>query len=322
MLKVTTNPAEGESPEWSRDHGQPIEMVWLLGQPQLQDYLSFHETKVIGGDKIDPRSLTDEWRAANDIYYELEKTEAGLADTIDCRPLDPVLQPLVEELEANPWFRSSFDNLPYSIELVELDKLIASQLHVEIDFSRRIADVLGSNPGPEALFRFCQPLDRDLAPFTVKRLGSNRFQFSSPSSDFREQDARLLRPEELAHLDFSGPVAGFFGVPVGFGSNFMSAIRSGKRVVLQNGYHRATALRGAGFTHAWIIVEEVTRKDELRLTADGKVAGDPEFFFAGKRPPLLKDFFDPRFAKRMLAKPMECIVEVEVTVKSATATLY
>jgi hypothetical protein len=110
------------------------------------------------------------------------------------------------------------------------------------------------------------------------------------------------------------------GVMVGFGSNFLSAIRSGSRLLLQNGYHRAYALRSLGFTHAYCIVEDVTRKDELKLTADEDVAGDPEFYFASARPPLLKDFFDPRLAKALAVLPMENQVEIEIKIRSSTAT--
>ena len=130
----------------------------------------------------------------------------------------------------------------------------------------------------------------------------------------------LLRGAEIAHLKLPGPAAAMFGISVGFGSNFLSGVRSGSRVLLQNGYHRAYALRSAGFTHAWCVVELVTRKDELRLTATSEVMDDPEFYFAAKRPPILRDFFDPQIAKRLKVKRMDCLVEVEITVRSSVAS--
>jgi len=110
------------------------------------------------------------------------------------------------------------------------------------------------------------------------------------------------------------------GVCVGFGSNFLSAIRSGTRVLLQNGYHRAYALRQAGFTPAWCVIETVTRKDELRLTATGDVLENPAFYFAAKRPPILRDVFDPRIAEQLIAKRSDCLVEVEIKVTSTSST--
>jgi hypothetical protein len=296
------------------------ELVWLLGQPQLGDYLEFVATKVIGGRDQDPRALADEWRTANDFYYDLAVNEAGIAETIECLPLDPALEPLADAVRANPWFHSSFDNLPVSFLRVELDKLIVSQNYVERQFTDAIGAALGSDPDAESLFRFCQPLERPMPPVRIQRLTGDRFLFSCASTDFRAHDPRLLRPHELPGVDSSGPVAAMVGIMIGFGSNFMSAVRSGSRVLLQNGYHRAYALRSLGFTHAYCIVEDVTRKDELKLTADSEVAADPEFYFASKRPPILRDFFNPRLAKALATLPMESQVEVELKIRSSTAT--
>ena len=58
-----------------------VDLVWLLGQPHLGDYLEFVASKTVGGRAADPRKLADEWRTANDLYYELEQSEAGIADS-------------------------------------------------------------------------------------------------------------------------------------------------------------------------------------------------------------------------------------------------
>ena len=295
-------------------------LIWLLGQPHLSDYLNFVAKKVVGGRDRDPLALTMEWRAANDLYYELEHAEAGLAETIDCQPIDAALAPLEAALRANVWFRKSFDNLPTSILKVELDKLIISQTHVESSFTEALGRTLAGASDETALFNFCLPLDRPMAPVRTQRLTGDRFVFSCASNDFRPHHVRVFQPDELAGFESIGPVAGMIGMMVGFGSNFMSAIRSNDRLVLQNGYHRAFTLRSLGFTHAYCIVEEVTRKDELKLTADDDVVADPAFYFAGKRPPMLRDFFDPRLRREFEILPTETHVEVEIQVRRSTAT--
>ena len=294
------------------------ELIWLLGQPHLTDYLDFVAKKVIGGEAIAPAQLVAEWRAANDHYYDLAEREAGLADSIRCRPLPKALKPLEAEVRAHPWFRQSFNELPTRFEMVELDKLVVSQTHVEHGHHDAIAAGLGDDLA--ARFRFCIPTNRELPPVEIRRLGDNRWVFSSPSTDLRSRTPMLLRGEAIAQLGLDGPVAALIGVPVGFGSNFMSAVRSGKRLVLQNGYHRAFALRSIGVTHAPCIVEEVTRKDELKVGGDDEVNADPEFYFASARPPLLKDYFDPKIAKRLQVRRIETVIEVELRVKSAMAT--
>jgi len=294
-------------------------LVWLLGQPHLGDYINFVAKKAVGGRERDPLALTMEWREANDLYYELEQEEAGIAETIDCRPIEAELAPLEAALRANTWFRGSFDNLPSTILKVELDKLIMSQVHVECSFTEKLGGTLAGAPDPAGLFDFCLPLDRPMAPVRMQRLTGDRFVFSCPSNDFRPHQPRLFMPDELAGFESIGPVAAMVGLMVGFGSNFMSAIRSNGRLVLQNGYHRAYTLRSLGFTHAYCIVEDVTRKDELKLTADDEVAADPAFYFAARRPPLLKDFFDPRLRREFEIRPSETKVEVEINVRASTA---
>lgn len=313
-LSVTRKP---EKTLLERSKG--ADLVWLLGQPHLGDYLDFVKGKVVGGGDLDARELADEWRVANDVYAELEKSEAGYADETKRRPVDKALRPLVSRLERNPWFRDSFDNLPYSVERVEIDRLVASQIHVERAFTKSFLARLASM-SEEELFHFCLPIDKPQPPVSVTRLSGDRYIFTSPSTDFRSHSPRVLRPEEIPGITSSGPISAFIGIAIGFGSNFLSAVRSDTRICLQNGYHRTYALRCAGLKYAYCVVEDVTRKDELKLTADDTVTEDPEFYFASKRPPLMKDFFDRRLAKRMRIKPMQNHLEVEIKVRSSIAT--
>lgn len=301
-------------------HAEPQsrELVWLLGQPSLADYLDFVRKKVVGGEVADPRSLVDEWRAANDHYHDLSAAEAGIADTIGCRPLPRSLHAMEQRVRADGWFRHSFAELPVRFAMVELGKLVVSQTHVERGHHDAIAATLGRDL--RRRFDFCIPLDRAMPPVRVRRLADHRWLFSSQSTDFRERAPILLQGERLADLAGEGPVAAMLGLPIGFGSNFMSAVASGSRIVLQNGYHRAYALRRVGITHAPCIIEEVTRKDELRVGGDEEVNADPEFYFAAPRPPLLKDFFDARFAKMLAVRRIDTVVEVEIRVRSGTAT--
>ena len=296
------------------------ELLWLLGQPQLEDYLDFVKRKVVGGDQLAPNCLADEWRAANDLYHDLERTEAGIADTAKCLPLDPALNGLAEALRADPYYRAAFDTLPTTVAMVELDKLIVSQTHIANLFSEERGRELGRSPTPDALFRFCLPLERENPPVRIQRVSSDRYLFSSGSTDLRAQDPVLLRPEQCAGIPSHGPIAGLVGLIVGFGPNFMTAIRSDNRFLLHNGYHRAYTLRALGLTHAPCIIETVTRVSELRVTASESVTSDPAFYFRAARPPMLKDFFNPALTRRLSVLPMETTVEVEMKMRSWTTT--
>lgn len=304
----------------SRAPDAPAELLWLLGQPPLADFIAFVEEKVADGRKLDPRRLVADWRRANDLYYDLEASEAGIADAIEVLPAEPELAERMRRLKRNPWFRSSFDNLPFEIVKVEIDKLVVSQVHVERGavFDRARALDLTN---PAALFDFCLPAEPPPPAVETRELGDGRWLYTCRSTDFRAHAAKPIAPALLPRDFASGPLAAALVVGVGFGSNFVSGIRSGDRVLLQNGYHRTFALRDCGATHVYCVVETVTRKDELRLTADAEVGADPEFYFASKRPPIFRDFFDPRIVRTLPVLPVDTHVEIEVKVRSGTSVV-
>jgi hypothetical protein len=68
------------------------------------------------------------------------------------------------------------------------------------------------------------------------------------------------------------------------------------RLVLHNGSHRAYFLRDIGITHAACVIQRVTRRDELEFLG-GEVHLNPDRYLKAPRPPLLKDYFDPKLRK-------------------------
>ena len=275
------------------------EELWLLGQPTLSRLLEFVRDSVVGGECMDCRALAAEWRAANEICRHLERTEAGIALTGQHRALDAGLADLAEALQAHPHFRHAFDTLPTELRMVELDKLIVDQMHVTLGHVDALAARLGPEPDARALFKLCLPLQAPPAPVAVQQVGEHRWVFRCPSTDFRFHEATLLKPAQLGGYESFGAIAGVVGLVVGFGCNFLCAVRVGRRHLLVNGYHRAVALRGLGITHAPCIVQEASCVDELQVAAKSRVAERAEFYFESARPPLLKDFFDPRLTRRL-----------------------
>lgn len=295
--------------------GTYTQEVQLLGQPTLQDHLNFIRSSVVGGESMDRRQLVDEWRQANDRYGELEDAEEGLADKIDVSNLDPALQTLTEEVMEDPYYTYTFDKLPTRFAMVELDKLVIYQTFINVEFSAILQDRLGTQPEPEALFRFCMPPSVPDDAVQIRRMGSRRFTFTSESTDFRAHQPTVLTPEQVNGFRTFGPVSGMVGLGVGFGSNFLTGIQVDDRVLLHNGYHRVHAMRSLGITHAPCILQRATRMDELELAAKRSVHTDSDFYFGTSRPPLLKDFFDDRFRRQYEVYRTLKVVEVNFEIK-------
>jgi len=291
------------------------EEVWLLGHPPLSDFLSYVKKVVVDGASIPPAKLVDEWRIASDRYFDLEEKEPGFADQRRITKLDRRLQPLVDEIMATERFRRAFDSLPFRFAMVELDRLVVSQSHIELTHAERLKARLPKKPTPEDIFRFCFPVEAPVPDVKIRKAGSKKYILWSRSSDFRFLEAAKLDSGKLNGFESYGPIGAVIGLVVGYGSNFLTAIESDKRLMLHNGHHRAYALRDLGLKYAPCILQKVTRRDELHLIASSKVGASAGFYFKGKRPPVLKDFFDPKIRKVMRIPQLTRVVEVSYEVR-------
>ncbi len=257
--------------------------VFLAGRPPLGEYLGFLKALAVNGQDADVRLLSDEWRAANDRIHQLEEEEASIADNPEIGALAPELDQFRAKVMADPIFQRSFSIVPTSIGIVELDRLVVFQKHINLDYVLRLRDSLGAAPSPEDVFRFCLPFDHPQPP--VKRLPiGNAYVFMSPSTDLRVHEAVLLDWRQVSGYPPQGPVSGVAGVVVGFGSNFLNTISSERRLVLNNGSHRAYALREMGITHVPAIIQHVTRREELEVMA-ASLQPNPDIYLKAVRPP-------------------------------------
>ncbi|ACL63144.1 hypothetical protein [Methylobacterium nodulans] len=303
---------------WPMTHGEPqvgVREAWLLGQPGLQDFLDYVEDHAVGVAALSRSALVDEWRAANDYYHHLELNEAGAADAIEVRDLDPTCAELADAVRADPRYRRAFDKVPTRFAMVELDRLVVAQSHIDLDHADRLQARAGDRLNAQALFRFCQPLGDFEAPVQIRQAGARRYLFVSASSDLRFHECLLLKPQDLANHAAFGSVSGAVGLIVGFGSNFLSVVQSESRLLLHNGHHRAYALRAMGVRFAPCIIQTATRGEELGLLASSKVMASPSFYFRAARPPLLKDFFEPRIRKVLQVRRTSQVIELSFEVK-------
>jgi hypothetical protein len=271
--------------------------VFLSGRPPMGEFIQFLQTQTLEGAAADAGRLADQWRVARDRIDELTASEAGIADTAVARELPEPLGELASALLNDPLTRQTFGVTPTSVEMVELDKLVVYQKMINLTYARQLQSMLGEVRTDEALFHFALPTDGrydpvpNAAPMSFGPHGALLWGAVSPSNDFRVLNTMLVDPMQISGLSVNGRPTHVFAVAVGYGSNLLSAIRIGRRLVLRNGSHRAYALRAAGVSHAPILVQDIPANEESELLPP-EVQQHRDLYLAHSRPPLLRDYFD------------------------------
>ncbi len=288
---------EADAAAVETNHDVVDDYVYLIGRPTLRAFLSFVKTRTRHGHRADAGALTDEWRAAAALIGKLEKTEAGWADGAAVEPLPAHLESLQEPFLRSPLVQHCFNTVPTQLGMVELDRLVVYQHHIDLSYVRSLKEKLGPAPTQEDIFRLCLPSEQPRPPVNWARSHRDTYIFSSPSNDLRFLGAMPLESGNVSGYPPPGALVGVVGLAVGFGSNFLSIIGASDRLILHNGSHRAFALRELGVTHAPCIVQHVYSREELNVVAASAVTERPEVFTKTPRPPLLKDYFDPNLRK-------------------------
>jgi hypothetical protein len=274
------------------------ENIYLTGRPSLRRFLRFVRSNALHPE--DSGTLTEEWQAAHRHIRALEKEEAGLADNPPITPLTRLgkhYEPLLIEFLKDPLVQHGFNTVPTDVGLVELDRLVVYQKHIDVTFVGSLKKKLGPAPSDEEIFRTCLPFDHPHPPVKWSRARRDKFVFMSPSNDLRFLGTMPLQSNHIANYPPPGNTVGIVGLAVGFGSNFLNAIHAEGRLILNNGSHRAYTLRELGVTHVPCVIQYASSRDELELVGSEEVRDHPDLYLKQPRPSLLKDYFDPKLRK-------------------------
>jgi len=286
----------GAPPEAAPD-AKADEYLYLTGRPRLRDLLHFARTHAVT--PPDERALAATWQIAHERVRRLETDEAGIAEDPPIGKLGPEYEPLLLELLQDPLVQNGFNTVPTDVALVELDRLVVYQKHIDLTYVRQLARQLGGGGGGPTLsdaqiFRTCLLHDHDQPPVKWSRAHHGTFVFISPSNDLRFLGAVPLQGDQIKDYPSRGKFLGVVGLAVGLGSNFLNAIYAEKRLILNNGSHRAYALRMLGITHVPCIIQHAASRDEVDAVAAAEVRKNPDTYLKHPRPSMLKDYFDPK----------------------------
>jgi len=279
--------------------GAVDETLYLIGRPTLKQFLRFARNNAVN--PPDDGTLTDEWEAASNVLQGLEKQEAGGPDNPPIVRIEPDSknEALLTEFLKDPLVRNGFNTVPTEVGWVELDRLVVYQHHIDLTYATLLARELGDSPCEEQIFRTALMHDHPQPEVKWSRAHGNKFVFVSRSNDVRFLGTMKLQAHNIVDYPHPGNLAGVVGLVVGFGSNFLNAIYAENRLILNNGSHRAYALRKMGVTHVPCIIQHASSREKLDVLAASEVMDRPDYYLKHPRPSMLKDYFNPKLHKVM-----------------------
>ena len=289
----------------------------LIGATRLSDFVDFVQQRSAVHPRPKTGDMADVWRKAADVYRELQISQAGIADSVPVLALPAATQSHLDALCTLPHFRDTFAAVPVAFGMVELDRLVVCQHHLTLTSVEAMLAQYKRKPSGKVLANLCLPTSVPPMEFTVVRRHGDEFVFRSNNHDARVLGSRVLTGSDIPKLDVPGHTQAVACIALGFSSNVLNAIRFGKRLVLNNGYHRAYALRAMGVTHAPCVIQVCSHWEEVGLAVGGEMYDNGHPYFDVARPPLLRDFFDARLIHRVATRPTERHIHLAVETTSS-----
>jgi hypothetical protein len=271
--------------------------IFLMGRPPMGEAIGYLQTQTLEGQALDVSELADQWRVAQARVQELAVSEAGAADNPAIAELPPGLKALGQAVLNDPVTKQSHGIAPTEIKMVELDSLVVFQKQINLAYSAQLQAVLGHEPSEEDLLRFALPTDgrydpaTNAAPIQFGPVGPLLWAGVSPSMDYRVLKTDMIDPAQVSGFNANGRATHIIVAAIGYGSNLLSAMRVGSRLILKNGSHRAHSLRAGGHTHAPMLIQDIAPGEENELLPP-IVQQQRDLYVTQPRPPMLKDYFD------------------------------
>jgi hypothetical protein len=221
---------------------------------------------------------------------------------------------VAEDVVRSPAFKTTFAAYSVTIEEVELDLLIAPQRTVDLDFAATIA----GGGGPVERARMLLDPCRRPAPLTVVPAGDAGYAFASnhPGALLAGAIERPYEPTDGMQL-IGGRLAHAVTLLIGFPADTANAYRVGKRIILNNGFHRVFALRQAGVMRAPLAILDISFPE---LEMPPTVAEFPSrYLVEAVRPAMIKDFFDPAMVCEVNVRARTKILEIAWSCRTSYA---
>jgi hypothetical protein len=175
----------------------------FASQPEVRQYL---RTQLVRDEAARTPEILQAWADAQPKIQQLMSAEANLAEQIRSAAISPPLSDQIDAMLNNDLVRNAFQ-LQTSVAEIEIDKLIAAQRTVNLEYVDKLLADLPDPLTEDAVARLCLSSERTMSPIQHLELAPNAHAFSSPSSDLRFLGSYLkdnLSVSDLAYAHGGG----------------------------------------------------------------------------------------------------------------------
>lgn len=271
----------------------------LLGFPPAAEFFRIVQTLLIESDERSIVSLTLAWRRASRRVQALQQLEPERARVSALRPLPQSMTEIAAACLMEPALSHAQQLYPRQWALVELDRLIVPQRHINLEWVSNLHEHLGGASSDADIVRLSAGANVPEPRVDLVRSDDGTYTFTCSSGELRFLGSRALDASLATSQAPTARITHLIGLMVGFGLQCMSAVHYGDRLLLTNGVHRAYVMRQLGLTHAPCLVASLTHEDELELVGAGESRARYERLLRLARPPLLADFFESGLCERL-----------------------
>jgi hypothetical protein len=285
---------------------------YLYGATTQPEFLYFVRTQCVNVSEDDIPLLLDKWRKSVARFIKITQKDDYLPEDIIVEDIPPEFRQKIAEIENDSLFKKSFSSLPYSFKLVNIERIVAGQRYVNIDYTDKLVEELGKATNMESLLDFSLKGGFHNPPVPAElQLSANVYSYKSASTDFRFLGGF---PKKLSQEDYKYAING--GMPVsaiilfvGYGSPAINVFQVGKRLILNNGFHRLYALLKAGISKAPVVVQHITN---WNLELEPNLLGLPtQYLVTERRPSLIRDFLDADLTTELAIKARDKSVQIQ-----------
>jgi hypothetical protein len=192
-------------------------------------------------------------------------------------PLPASHHPYEAQLRTGPY--SGNFALPHmlgaTVQLVEIDPLLAFQFTIDDDRSNHHCSGLSNPPTLDEMLAVCLPLNPQVEHFRVHQQPGSML-IKARSLNLQMQAQGFIVPGSVA------------GIAIGVSLPFTHVVRYNNRYYLHNGFHRTLGLRKAGATHIPCVFRDVP--DHLAAGVRGAGATFDITLLESQNPPTLAHF--------------------------------